>query len=71
VAVECLQQFDALLLADRQRVDHRMGIDGQLELVGQAADVGRRLRGRAPGRAGSAPSTMFSATVIGPTSMKC
>ena len=66
VAIERLQQLDALLLADRERLD-----DGVRDR--RPARTRRRARGCAPrppadrapaAMPGSAPSTMFSATVI-------
>ena len=39
VAVERLQDLDALALADRQRRDDRVGIDGKAEFPGQLLDA--------------------------------
>ena len=43
VPIQRLQQLDALLLANRQRLDDRAWIDGKFELVGQFADARGRL----------------------------
>ena len=73
-AVERLQDLDALLLADGDVLDARVGIDVEAELLGELAHaaLGRR---RVEQHAGSASarcaSTMFSATVITGMSMKC
>ena len=73
VAVERLDQLDALLLADRQRLHEGVGVDLEPVLRARARGCGRgRGRGRAPGpRRGSLPSTMFSTTVNTGMSWKC
>jgi hypothetical protein len=43
VAVERLQKLDALLLPDREFVDERVGVDREAELVGERANLLRRL----------------------------
>ncbi len=72
-AIERLQDLDALLQADRQLVDDRVGID--LQPVFALQPLAAR---RAPWRCSpsssaspSAPSMTFSSTVKGSTSMKC
>ena len=64
VAVERLEDLDALLLADADLLDDRVGIDGQAVLAPTARARARApCRGRAArARVGSAPSTMFSTT---------
>ena len=42
-AVERLQQLDALLLPDREVVDERVGVYREAELVGERANLARRL----------------------------
>ena len=72
--VQGAQDLDALLGADRDVLDRRIGIDGETVAVRQLAHAGPgglRSRARRPPRWGSWPSTMFSATVITGTSMKC
>src|SRR5437763_15012626 len=52
VPVESLQQFDSLLLADRQVVYERVRVNRQAELVGESANL---LRGLPPVNRGSRP----------------
>ena len=73
-AVERLQDLDALLLADGDVADARRRVDGEPEALARArarARLGRALVEEHAARVGSTPRTMFSATVITGTSMKC
>ena len=72
VAVERLQDLDALLLADRER--RRRERAGSTRMPKRSDRLGHRLRRRrraARERRPIAPRTTFSATVIGRTSAKC
>ena len=73
-AVERLEDLDALLLADGDVLDARVGIDREVERLGEllhALVAPRRRSSRTPAVVGSCASTMFSATVITGMSMKC
>jgi hypothetical protein len=71
-AIERLQDFDALLQADRQLLDERIGIDLEAVFLLQPLQLGARLGDAAGEQAPpSAPSMMFSSTVKFSTSMKC
>ena len=72
--VERLEDLDALLLADGDVLDARVGVDGEVERVGELLDAPCARRGMSSSDAavvGSVASTMFSATVITGMSMKC
>ena len=73
VAIERLEDLDPLLGADRDVLDLGVGIDRQAVAIGELADPARAAfrSSRPPLLLGSWPSTMFSATVITGTSMKC
>ena len=74
VAVERLQDLDALLRAHGDVLDHRVGVDREPVALGQLAHPAGALAHveQSAARArGSPPSTMFSVTVITGTSMKC
>ena len=62
VAVERLEDFDALLLADRQRTDARHGIDVEPEFLGRALRTAAMafLRSNRMPERGSDPSATFS-----------
>ncbi len=74
LAIERLEDLDALLPADRQRADLGVGIDLEAELLaelrGCASCASRRSR-KIGFAIGSSPRRMFSATVRTGTSMKC
>ena len=71
-AAERLQDLHALLHPDGDRLDARLGTNGEPEARGDLSDLlvgGIEVEER-PG-CGSTPSTMFSATVMTGMSMKC
>ena len=72
-AIERLEDFDALLQADRQLLDDRVGIDLQPVFALQPLQLGARLGDRRclSSASPSAPSMTFSSTVKFSTSMKC
>ena len=72
VAVQRAQDLHALLHADADVLDARVGVDGQAVAVGQLAHArAGALDVEQQPRRGSLASTMFSATVMTGTSMKC
>ena len=72
-AIERLQDLHALLQADRQLADDRVGIDLQRVFALQPLQLAARMRDAAPSASvpPSTPSMTFSSTVNGSTSMKC
>ena len=74
VAGERLDDLDALLHADGQVLDERVGVDVEAEAVGDLAHALARAASRSrtpPALVGSWPSMTFSATVKTGMSMKC
>ena len=73
-AIQRLQDLDALLLADRQVADQRVGIDAAARSRAPSRSSSARAcreAVRAAAAPASAPSTTFSSTVNVSTSMKC